>query len=111
METLGQFFASLLANDITAMVEPPPNAFGLDALEITVKFLGVIEGRENSRYNRFKSWIVQQIKRGLTVQEEIDLAQGIVNYIQSEPATADRKNAMDYLFALKFLNTANNKKY
>jgi len=54
-------------------------------------------------YFKFKSFLVKQIKRDLTPQEDIHIAEGIIAYINSGPATNERTAAMKYLFNLEFL--------
>jgi hypothetical protein len=80
---------------------------GIDKLDIMVHFLPVIEssGRKaKNNFTRFKSFLCEKLKRGITAVEEKNLLEGIVKYLQSEQATNARTEAMDYLFDLKFLN-------
>ena len=80
----------------------------IDKLDLMIRFISVIEikpSKAEKEYNRFKSWLVEKLKRGLTPQEEIDLMQGILKYIQSDAETNERMSAMNYLFDLKFLNS------
>lgn len=78
---------------------------GIDKTMLMLKFMTIVEGKKGkSDYNRFKSWLVQQLKRGLTAQEGVALVEGILKYIQSEPATNERMDAMKYLFGAEFLN-------
>lgn len=85
----------------------PKTKNGLDKLELMVRFISVIEAEASkgkTEFTRMKSWLVQQLKRGLTPQEEIALAEGILKYLQSEPMTNERTDAMQFLFEAKFLN-------
>ena len=80
---------------------------GLDKLELMVRFISIIETKKSkvdNEYNRFKSWLVLQLKRGFTPSEEANLMQGILNYIQSDGETNERIEAMKYLFEAEFLN-------
>ena len=80
---------------------------GLDKLELMVRFISIIETKKSkvdNESNRTKSWLVQQLKRGLTPSEEVNLMQGILNYIQSDGETNERIEAMKYLFEAEFLN-------
>ncbi len=80
---------------------------GLDTLELMARFLSIIETEAKTpekEYNRFKSWLVEKLKRGIKPEEDINLAQGIINYIQSDPETNERAQAMKYLFNAEFLN-------
>lgn len=80
---------------------------GLDKLELMVRFISVIEAdasKGKKEFTRMKSWLVEKLKRGLTPQENIALAEGILKYLQSEPMTDERTEAMKYLFDANFLN-------
>lgn len=86
---------------------------GIDKLDIMIHFISVIETKNSkvkSEFNRFKSFLVEKLKRGLTPQEEINLAEGIVKYLQSEQETNERIKAMNYLFNLEFLTEPTNEK-
>lgn len=79
---------------------------GIDKLEIMVNLISVIEAKPSKckqELNRFKSFLVEKLKRGLTPQEEIAFMEGMVKYIQSDEATNERLNSMNYLFNLEFL--------
>lgn len=85
---------------------------GVDKTDLMIRFMPVLEARGSRKlrnsFNRLKSFICQQIKRGITPQEDIRLSEGILKYVQSDPGTNERFQAMDYLFELKFLeDTAN----
>lgn len=78
---------------------------GIDKLNLMLRFMKVLDGkRPKQDYVRFKSWLVQTLKRGLTPQEDLNLATGIYNYVKSDQATPERMNAMNYLFDAKFLD-------
>lgn len=77
--------------------------YGIQTLQLMDRFMRVFDG-DTADYNRFKSWLVSQIMRGITKQEEFDLMQGLLAYIQSEEATHERLGAMRYLFGLEFLD-------
>lgn len=80
---------------------------GIDKLKIMLYFIQILEEKSTKKIrkhsNRLKSFICQQLKRGITPQEEIGLWEGVCNYIKSEPQTKERATAMEYLFELKFL--------
>lgn len=76
---------------------------GIDRFLLMLKFIEVIEGKSKTGFIRLKSFIVQQIKRGITRQEEEDLLNGILRYIRSEPSTTEREEAMKYLFGAEFM--------
>ena len=77
---------------------------GINKLELMAEFISVIEGKKvESNYNRFKSWLVEKLQRGLTLGEEERLLKGIVAYIQSEVATNERTKTMNFLFNTEFL--------
>jgi len=80
---------------------------GIDKLDLMVEMMPIITPETTkklgNKYNRFKSWLCQKIKRGIDRQEELDLLEGIVKYVQSESASNERLESMDYLFGLKFL--------
>ena len=77
---------------------------GIDKLNLMLRFMKVLDGkRPKQDYNRFKSWLVQTLKRGLTAQEDLNLATAIYNYVKSSEATPERIEAMNYLFDAKFL--------
>jgi hypothetical protein len=80
---------------------------GIDKLDILIHFMPLLEGNKvEKNFNRLKSYIVSQIKRGITKQEEVNLMEGIVKYVQSEPGTNERMKSMIYLFNLEFLLTS-----
>lgn len=89
------------------LFEDKTSKHGLDKLRLMIRFIPVIEcterGNLDKELNKLKSYLVSQIKRGTTPQEEINLLQGFRNYFNSEPGSNDRTTAMDYLFDLKFL--------
>ena len=77
---------------------------GIDKLELMVEFISIIQGKKAKKdYNRFKSWLVEKLQRGLTLGEEERLLEGIVAYIQSEVATNERAKSMRFLFDTEFL--------
>lgn len=81
------------------------NKYGIDPVKIAINFMDVLDGHKmRQSYDRFKSYLVSQIKRGITDQEEFDLAKGILNYVKSEPGSDERLTAIKYLFELQFLN-------
>jgi hypothetical protein len=84
---------------------PERTPHGIDGLTFCMKFMEMLDGNGNlhANYDRIKAFIVSQIKRGMTTQEDHDLAQGIVNYVRSTPETNERLEAMDYLFNIKFI--------
>jgi hypothetical protein len=76
---------------------------GIDKLQILVKFFPIIHDGNTSAYNKLKSFLVCALKRGIKSEEEINMCQGIINYVNSEPGTNERLSAMQYLFNLEFL--------
>lgn len=83
------------------------NKFEINSLDIMIRFMKITESKPSKsevNFIRFKSWLVEKIKRGITPQEDINLMQGILNYIKSEPGTNERSAAMKYMFELQFLN-------
>ena len=82
------------------------NKFGADNLDVVLHFIKVLTGplrKKEQQILRLKSYIVQQIQRGITGPEEIALYQGIRDYIKSEPGSPDRAKALKYLLLLEFL--------
>lgn len=80
--------------------------YGIEPLDMMIRFMFVIESNPRDAkqsLNKIKSYLVEKLKRGITPKENIDLLEGILNYLQSEPATNEREVAMKYLFGLKFL--------
>lgn len=80
--------------------------YGLDKLAVMLHFMPVLHSDGYSiekELNKLKSFIVSQIKRGTTPKEELNLMQGILDYVKSEPGSNERTTSMDYLFDLKFL--------
>lgn len=80
---------------------------GIDKLQLMVKFIHVFEcepRNAKSELNKLKSYLVSQLHRGIHPEEDLNLYNGILAYIQSEPATNGRTEAMKYLFELTFLN-------
>lgn len=79
---------------------------GIEKLELMVRFMSVLEIGESTaekEFNRFKSWMVEKLKREITPQEEFDLMQGILDYVKSDPATNERFAAMKVLFNMEFI--------
>ena len=88
-------------------MNPTTTKYGVCKLKLMVHFMAVIEtklSKVKGNFTRFKSFIVSQIKRGITPEEEKNLLEGIHNYLKSDQATNERMAAMDYIFELKFLN-------
>lgn len=80
---------------------------GIDKMDLMIKFIPILnpeEGKEQEFLSGLKSFLSEKLKRELTPQEEIALLEGILKYLQSEPATNERRNAMKYLFETNFLN-------
>ncbi len=80
---------------------------GIDKLAIMVKFMRIIHAKNSkakTEFFRFQSFLVQQLQRGLTAEESMNFAQGIVNYINTEEGTNERLDSMKYLFELEFIN-------
>lgn len=83
------------------------NKHGIDKLEIMIRFISVFEceeGKEDLEFYMLTSFLEKQLKRKLTPEEDINLTKGILNYLQSEPATKKRIQAMKYLLNTNFLN-------
>lgn len=82
--------------------------YGIDRTKLMIRFIPVIEAKTekeiDKQLNRLKSYLVQQLKRGITPQENIALLEGIRNYIISDSATNERMAAMEYLFNLDFID-------
>lgn len=79
---------------------------GLNKLNLMIRFFQILNAKESKiekELNRLKSWLVQQLKRGLKPHEELGILEGILKYIQSEPETNERMKAMNYLFEAEFL--------
>jgi hypothetical protein len=77
---------------------------GIDKLQLMAKLMPILEGQKvKSNYNKLKSYLVSQLKRGITPREEENLCQAIVDYVQSDAASNERIRAMDNLFNLKFI--------
>ncbi|MCA6445429.1 MAG: hypothetical protein IM600_18525 [Bacteroidetes bacterium] len=78
---------------------------GFDKLELMCRFIKVIEGEQcKEEYALFKLWIRSKLKRHLTAQEELNLAEGIYKYIKSDEGTNERLESMKYLFNTEFLS-------
>lgn len=82
--------------------------YGIDKTRLMLRFIPVIhattEKKIDKGLNKLKSFLVQQIKRGITPQENLALLEGIRNYIISDSGTNERMDAIDYLFNLKFID-------
>ena len=81
---------------------------GIDKLKLMLYFMRVVESKGSkqlrSSFTRLKSFICQQIKRGITPHEELNLNQAILDYIKADGGTNERLASMDYLFDSKFLD-------
>lgn len=77
---------------------------GFDKLELMCRFIRVIEGEQHKEeYALFKLWFRSKLKRHLTDQEELNLAEGICKFIKSDEGTNERLESMKYLFNTEFL--------
>lgn len=77
---------------------------GIDKLELMVNFISVVESENvKQEFAKFKSLLRSKLKRTITDQEEIDLLEGVCNYIKSDAGTDERSKAMTYLFNAEFL--------
>ncbi len=79
---------------------------GIDKLDVMIRFMKVLNDekrKKHSSYDRFKSFLVQQLQRGLTAQEEVDMVEGMLKYVRSEPGSNERLDSMKYLFELEFI--------
>lgn len=77
---------------------------GFNKLELMCRFIRVIEGEQcKEEYALFKLWLRSKLKRHLTNQEELNLAEGIYKYIKSDEGTNERLESMKYLFNTEFL--------
>ena len=89
------------------LIKDRKTKFGIDQLDVAIMLLPIIESRGNHQaskaLNRFKSFLVQKLKRGITSTEEINLMQGLLDYVRSEPGTNERMKAINYLNELEFL--------
>ena len=84
---------------------------GIDKLRFMIKILSVLDAEESKvkrEYGKLKSWLYSQLKRKITIEEEISLLEGIDDYLRSEPGTPERLTAMNYLFNTKFINNTKN---
>lgn len=82
--------------------------FGIEKVNLMLKVIEVVESRGNDKLrksiDRLKSFLVQQMQRGLTRNEEIGLLQALRDYSRSEPATDERAKSMERLFDLEFID-------
>ena len=80
---------------------------GIDKTLLMLNIMRVVESKSGkqcgSAFDKLKSFICEQIKRGLSAQEDLNLRQGICNYINTDPQTNERSKAMEYLFEAKFI--------
>ncbi len=87
--------------------------FGIDRLRLMLFFMPLLEANSSKKadrtLNRLKSFLVQQIKRGITAKENLDLLQGCYEWVKSDAQTNERLKAMDYLFDLEFLSDGKEK--
>lgn len=81
--------------------------FGIDKLKVMVMFMPILESKSEDQASKaiakLKSFLVQQLKRGITPQEELDLLTGCRNWCITDAGTNERMKSMNYLFELKFL--------
>lgn len=81
-----------------------PTLHGFDKLELMCRFIRVIESEQcKEEYALFKLWLCSKLKRHLTNQEELNLAEGIYKYIKSDGGTNERLESINYLFNTEFL--------
>lgn len=79
------------------------NDYGIEPLDIMLKFIDVVESKNGKPLNRFKSFLVCKIKRGISIKEEIALHEAFLKYIESDAGTKERMDSMKTIFALEFL--------
>lgn len=83
------------------------NSYGIDKTYVLLKIMEIIEApnvkKGKSVLNRFKSFLVQQLKRGLKQSEDLNFKKGIMAYIETDPESNERMDAINYLMELKFL--------
>lgn len=78
--------------------------YGIDRLELMLKFISVLKAEKTDvQYHKFKEWIESKINRILTIKEDINLMQGILDYVKSEEGSNERFVSMKYLFNLEYL--------
>jgi hypothetical protein len=90
----------------TGIFEETAGKYKVDKLLVMMKFMAVVESnpdKAQSNLNKFNSFVVSQIKRGITPQENVNIITGFYNYIRSDAATKERTDSMDYMINLKFL--------
>lgn len=101
---LHEFFDSGFKG-INEMIE---EKYGIDQLYLTIKLMPVLTAKADNikkELNKFKSYLVCKLKRGITYKEETNIIQGIYNYVKSDAGTYERMESMNYLFNLKFLES------
>lgn len=85
------------------------NKFGIEPVLVSVKFIPLLcmERYSEKKYTqaliRIKSFLVSQIKRGITATEERDMLNAVIKFYKADPGTNQRIQATNYLLKLKFL--------
>ncbi len=82
---------------------------GIDKCRLMLICMPLLDAKGSTvmdkRLANLKSFIVQQIGRGTTKEEELCMLEALKNYVVSDPQTNERAEAMDYLFNAKFIGT------
>lgn len=73
---------------------------GIDTLQVMIRLAPVLKHRNIKAYDKFKSYLAQQLQRGLRPHEEQRLKQAIDDYILSNEGTNRRAQAIKYLMEL-----------
>ncbi len=81
---------------------------GIDKLHLMVLFIKIIEGESKEQFEKamdeLKLFLVKELKRELTPQENVDLLFACKEYIMSDVETQKRLDSMAHLFELKFIS-------
>lgn len=105
MKSLLPLIAAFVMPDDFDMETTTKN-YGLDKLGLMIEVLQVIESEieeVEKNLNDLKTWLKEKINRELSSGEEMNLLQGLYDYMRSDPATKERSAAMEYLFNAEFL--------
>lgn len=79
---------------------------GISTIQIKIRLLYVLRNdnkQSRKQFNKFKSFLVCELKRGITNVEHNNLVAAIKNYKTTASMSKERIEAVKYLVNLKFL--------
>ncbi len=82
------------------------NVRGISTIQIKMRLLGIFRTgpvRSRKQFDKFKSFLVCSLQRGITETENTNLVEGIKKYGTTASMSPERIESVKYLVNLKFL--------